>query len=238
MANNDRMALSVTDQVASINTTIYLDSSGDLRLQVGPEQQDYVVCSKTMERTSTVWKKMLSGGFAESKPSNTNTEWVVTLPEDEPEPMLIVLNIIHSRFSLVPEKLTLMKLYRVLVVTEKYDITEITRPWARQWMNCVRNTRSPLLMWIAWALGDATMFVVTADMLVMRCTVDLDGRLVTPKRWHLDDAKLDALRPHDILGSTTMRLDCNGVLIPVANTRSRSHCRPSLAAAYSYPRAA
>lgn len=238
MANNDRMALSVPDQVASINTTIYLDSSGDLRLQVGPEQQNYVVCSKTMERTSTVWKKMLSGGFAESKPSNTNTEWVVTLPEDEPEPMLIVLNIIHSRFSLVPEKLTLMKLYRVLVVTEKYDIIEITRPWARQWMNCVRNTHSPLLMWIAWALGDATMFVATADMLVMRCKVDPDGRLVTPKGWHLDDAKLDALRPHGILGSTTMRLDCNGVLIPVANTRSRSHCRPSLAAAYGYPRAA
>ena len=33
------------------------------------------------------------------------------LPEDRPEPMLIVLNIIHSRFSLVPEKLTLSELY-------------------------------------------------------------------------------------------------------------------------------
>jgi hypothetical protein len=232
------MALSVPDQVTSINTTIYLDSSGDLRLQVGPEQQNYIVCSKTMERTSTVWKKMLSGGFAESKPLNTDTEWVVILPEDKPVPMLIVLNIIHSRFSLVPEKLTVLELYHILVLTEKYDVTEITRPWARQWMNCIRNTHSPVLMWISWALGDATMFVVTVDMLVMRCTADRDGRLVTPKGWHLDDARFDALRPHDILGSTTMRLDCNGALTPVANTRSRSHCRPSPAAAYGYPRAA
>jgi hypothetical protein len=232
------MALSVPDQVTSINTTIHLDSSGDLRLQVGPEQQNYIVCSKTMERTSTVWKKMLSGGFAESKPMNTNTEWVVTLPEDMPKPMLIVLNIIHSRFSLVPEKLTVLELYHILVLTEKYAITEMTRPWARQWMSCVRNTNNPLLMWIAWGLGDATMFVVTADMLVMRCTVDTDGRLVTPKGWYLDDARFDAFRPHGILGSTTMRLDYNRVLTPVANTRSRSHCRPSLAAAYDYPLAA
>ena len=112
------MALSVPDQVTSINTTIFLDSSGDLRLQVGPKQQDYVVCSKTMERTSTVWKKMLSGGFAESKPLNTDTKWVVALPEDKPEPMLVVLNIIHSRFSFVPEKLTVLELYYILVLTE------------------------------------------------------------------------------------------------------------------------
>jgi hypothetical protein len=131
-----------------------------------------------------------------------------------------------------------LELYHILVLTEKYDITEMTRPWARQWMSCVRNTNNPLLMWIAWGLGDATMFVVTADMLVMRCTVDTDGRLVTPKGWYLDDARFDALRPHDILGSTTMRLDYNRVLTPVANTRSRSHCRPSLAAAYDYPLAA
>jgi hypothetical protein len=69
-----------------------------------------------MQRTSTVWKKMLSGGFAESKPLNTDMEWVVTLPEDQPVPMLIVLNIIHSRFSLVPEKLTVLELYNILVL--------------------------------------------------------------------------------------------------------------------------
>ena len=84
-----------------------------------------------MERTSTVWKKMLSGGFAESKPLNTDTEWVVALLEDKPEPMLVVLNIIYSRFSFVPEKLTVLELYYILVLTEKYDIIEMTRPWAR-----------------------------------------------------------------------------------------------------------
>lgn len=189
------------------NKVTYLDSSGDLRLQVGPEKENYVVCSKTMERTSAVWKKMLNGGFAESKPLNPESEWIVTLPEDKPEPMLIVLNIIHSRFSLVPEKLAPLDLYDILVLAEKYDITELTRPWARHWLNGVRKTKSPLLMWIAWALGDATMFVVTADMLVMRCTVDTDGRLVTPKGWHLDDTRFDALRPHDIIGKSAMRLD-------------------------------
>jgi hypothetical protein len=75
---------------------------------------------------------MLSRRFAESKPLNTDTEWVVALPEDKLKPMLVVLNIIHSRFSLVPEKLTVLELYHILVLTEKYDIIEITRPWACQ----------------------------------------------------------------------------------------------------------
>lgn len=122
------MALSVPDQVTPINTTIYLDSSGDLRLRVGPEQQNFVVCSKTMERSSTVWKTMLSGGFAKSRALNTDKEWVVTLPEDKPEVMLIVLNIIHSRFSLVPEKLTVMDLYDILALTENYNVTENDSP--------------------------------------------------------------------------------------------------------------
>lgn len=152
-----------------------------------------------MERASIVWKKMLSGGFKESRPTNTDTGWVVDLPEDHPEPLLIVLNIIHSRFALVPKKLTMRELYNTLVLTEKYDVTEITRPWARQWMNHVRQAKSPLQMWVAWALGDATTFVVTVDMLVMRCTVDADGRLVTPKGWYLDHARFEALRPDDIL---------------------------------------
>ena len=203
MADNNKMALSVPKKATSINATICLDSSGDLRLQVGPEQYNFVICSKTMERTSKVWKKMLSGGFAESRALNTDAEWVIALPDDKPEPMLIVLNIIHSRFSSVPEKLTLWELYEILVLTERYDVIEVTRPWARQWMKCVRPTHSPLLMWITWALGDATTFVVTVDMLVMRCTVDPDGRLVTPKGWYLDRPELDALRPRDILGSTT-----------------------------------
>jgi hypothetical protein len=41
--------------------------------------------------------------------------------------------------SLVPEKLTVLELYHILVLTEKYDVTEITHPWARQWVNCIRN---------------------------------------------------------------------------------------------------
>jgi hypothetical protein len=61
---------SVTEHARRVSAelpTIYLDKDGDLRLQVGSETggdvQNFVVCSRTMGRSSPVWKAMLFGGF-------------------------------------------------------------------------------------------------------------------------------------------------------------------------------
>ncbi len=93
--------------------TIYLDTDGDLRLRVGSETgdgvQDFVVCSRTMGRSSPVWKAMLFGGFKESRP--TEGEWVVPLPEEQPKALLAVLNIIHGIFTKVPNSPPVLSLH-------------------------------------------------------------------------------------------------------------------------------
>lgn len=47
--------------------TIYVDTDGDIRPQVGSETgddvQDFVVCSRTIGRSSSAWKAILCGGF-------------------------------------------------------------------------------------------------------------------------------------------------------------------------------
>lgn len=178
-----------------------IDCHGDLHLQVGPERHVVVVCSRALRRASVVWKTMLFGSFAESKPTYNTEEWVVRLPEDRSEPVLTVLAIIHNRFDLVPLNITAMELYQILVVTEKYDMAEITRPWARQWIDHVQQTTRQVLAWIAWELGDANIFAHAVDMLAITCGLDEKGQLITEKGALLAQAKYDPLRPTDILGT-------------------------------------
>ncbi|KAF4420404.1 hypothetical protein CFRS1_v015485 [Colletotrichum fructicola] len=95
-------------------TTIF-DSKGDLHLVVGSDVRDrdpstFLVCSKALARASPVFEKMLFGPFAESRSSPESSKqepaWVVHLPEDDPDHMEAVLNILHFNFKEIPRRFT------------------------------------------------------------------------------------------------------------------------------------
>ncbi|KAI3558411.1 hypothetical protein CABS03_02429 [Colletotrichum abscissum] len=172
--------------IRSLGGLDVIDSNGDLYLFVGEDVEEkpknYLVCSKALARTSTVFRKMLYGGFAESRPHHMDgapRDWTVELPDDRQEALEMLLNISHGRFENVPEQLELTRLYQFLVVTEKYDATSITRPWARGWMEAVKTSmQNPLLLGVAYELGDAQMFNNMAMKIATECLVDDDGDLV------------------------------------------------------------
>ncbi|KAK5636819.1 hypothetical protein RRF57_012531 [Xylaria bambusicola] len=66
----------------------YLGPDGDLCLQVGESPATpFIVCSRTLARTSSYWNKMLDGEFKESRkhfPRNNGLKWTVESPEDAP----------------------------------------------------------------------------------------------------------------------------------------------------------
>ncbi|KAK1994417.1 hypothetical protein LX36DRAFT_727445 [Colletotrichum falcatum] len=161
-----------------------LDPRGDLRLQVGGEVETkpktYLVCSKALARVSTVFDKMLYGGFAESRPTGAEHKpWTVELPDDRQEPTELLLHIAHGRFDSVPEQLELTRLYQFLVVVNKYDAVGAARPWARGWLGGVQAaTQNPLLLGVAYELGDQPTFDIMARKIADECLVDDDGDLV------------------------------------------------------------
>jgi hypothetical protein len=126
---------------------------------------------------------MLFGGSKESRPADG--EWLVSLPEDQSEPILVILNIIHGRFGLVPTKPSLAKLYGILEVTNKYDMSEVTRPWAASWMESIKETylqdgvSLPELLFVAWELGDAELFETLTRRVVEECRKDEGENLVS-----------------------------------------------------------
>ncbi|KAF4482099.1 hypothetical protein CGGC5_v010237 [Colletotrichum fructicola Nara gc5] len=154
------------------------DSDGDLMVHVGPEMARFRVCSKTLARSSPVFKRMLYGNFAESKPS-VGANWVVRLPEDGARAMAIFLSIIHGKFHVTPETLSVRDLYDLLTLTEKYDATALLRPYAHRWIDAVGSqTDDPYLLCVVWELGHIELFEKMMVTITRDCTVHEDGMLL------------------------------------------------------------
>ncbi|KAJ0160948.1 hypothetical protein CTA2_7039 [Colletotrichum tanaceti] len=171
---------------------VVLDEHGDLRLCVGADHAEkpttYLVCSRSLARSSLVMKKMLFGSFAESRPRGDmgRDDWVVQLPDDEPAPTQLMLDIIHGHFAKVPGTMDLDTLHALVVLLDKYDAISVTRPWAQAWLQSVKAGKnnpgtgrdSSKLLSVAWALGDLQLFSEMQSHLIEICEVDEGGHLI------------------------------------------------------------
>ena len=121
------------------------DRDGDLTLEIGPHRAQYRVCSRALSRASPVFKAMLYGQFTEASAKQLDGLWSVVLPEDDPDTMRILLNITHGYFDEIPSPLAEEELLKATLLTHKYDMTGIFRPWALDWVNAlIEDTPSDL----------------------------------------------------------------------------------------------
>lgn len=180
---------------------VIIDPDGDLQLSVGTANRFsrptiFTCDSKTLSRASKVWKTMLYGPWKESRDASGNqNEWVVELPDDKPKPMTTMLNIMHSRFENLPvigAQITLDELYELAVLSDKYDLAKMLRPWASSWLQPLRDkypsgwlyTRQPEMtvdyhqqLWVAWEFGDRTLVENTLqDMILNLNAWQFNGR--------------------------------------------------------------
>ncbi|KAK4169636.1 hypothetical protein QBC43DRAFT_176531, partial [Cladorrhinum sp. PSN259] len=114
-----------------------IDAGGDLTLCVGEETaetQNFQVDSRTLCRISPAFNRMLLGPWSESKPTDDQKDWRVSLPVDLPGPLAVILNIIHSRFDHLPANLNFHQLDDLLVLMDKYIISLLLiKRWIQQW---------------------------------------------------------------------------------------------------------
>ncbi|KAI1417246.1 hypothetical protein F5Y13DRAFT_185317 [Hypoxylon sp. FL1857] len=187
--------------MATLRTLVHIDPDGDLWLRVGSGQSavTYIVCSKTLARSSRFFKQLLYGEFAESKKNyipEGNSNWTVVLPEDNPEAMNTVLRILHAKFDDIPETISVMDLYELTVLTDKYDLAYLLRPWAKGWAAHIAgiNGSIPMRIWIAWELGYEDLF----EKLVKHLVLNLNAiEIAEEKPW--DDATLQPPGLYDFI---------------------------------------
>ena len=175
------------------------------------------VCSATLRRSSPVFDKMLYGGWKESKPqsvynldaSQRHQEWVVALPDDDPAALEVALTIIHGMFDKVPtrEAMPIELLYHLLALTNKYDMTQIVRPWVNQWLDLARKLPAAdkgqpdfiiASTFIAWEVGDEQLFARRCVTLCVQASINAEDNLVF--FGEVDSTAVDYLGPMDMIG--------------------------------------
>jgi hypothetical protein len=158
-------------------TTVIVDPDGDLVLRVGSartaEITDFRVCSATLRRASPVLKAMLFGPWIESKTRReSESQWEVTLPEDEPSGMGVILDIFHGNFDAVPASLETFTLFALVVAADKYDMFRCLRPFAASWREETAQVLAdgriaPRLVYVARVFGDELSYVNGLRRLIM-----------------------------------------------------------------------
>ncbi|KAK7521358.1 uncharacterized protein IWZ02DRAFT_482463 [Phyllosticta citriasiana] len=151
---------------------------------------------------------MLNGSFRESQPPPSGELREVELPDDDAAALKILLNIAHLHFDQIPSKLELLTLYKVTVLTDKYDATRLIRPWAQSWtdeyLNHAEDRGFEEWLWIAWELGMTEIFERTTHSLVTRTEISEHGTLVNIVGRILDPTGNSGLQfPPDIIESIT-----------------------------------
>ncbi|KAF9876614.1 nuclear pore protein-like protein [Colletotrichum karsti] len=205
--NADPPAHSIKAVVTSPDEEVQVDPDGDLILragsQTGEAERSFRVCASALRRSSQVWKKMLFGPFKESKPAFG--VWEVSLPEDNPVALGILLHIVHANFPLVPHKPNLKELYEVFRLANKYDMIMALKPWAAAWLEVAESfsettdgKEMATLAYIAWELGQIELQRKMMKELVLNCSVDKEGRMTTADGVLLDD--FDPIGPPGLLG--------------------------------------
>ena len=102
--------------------------------------------------------------------------------------MAIVLNIIHCRFHSIPLALNLDDLCELTLLTHKYHLTHVLRPWATTWVNAATLQMTDYerrlysvtpdmynlerMSWIAWVMGDDQLYARVGEALATYCSVD------------------------------------------------------------------
>ena len=119
--------------------TMVLDPAGDVRLQISnasiDSERSFLVSSKVLSLASPVLRSLLGPHFKEGSQmrSSTGTCPTISLKEDDPEMMDIMLSVIHFKCENVPPILTPERLASLAIHCDKYSCAVSMRPWAMVW---------------------------------------------------------------------------------------------------------
>lgn len=130
-------------------TEIDLEEESCIRIQVS---------AKHLILASSVFKKILTGGWKESVTFLKERSVEITAEGWDIEALLILLRAIHGQQYHIPRKLTLEMLAKVAVLVDYYDCKESVYIWTTTWIEALEE-KVPgtycrdlfLWLWVSWA---------------------------------------------------------------------------------------
>ncbi|TGO12856.1 hypothetical protein BTUL_0081g00330 [Botrytis tulipae] len=136
---------------------LFVFEDGDVRAKAkhGERIITFKLSSHALCFASPVWKKfvfppfpLLSSLRNEEEPNSKKACAVPEEPfpdieldftEDNPEALLILLQIAHLKFSNVPSQLPYEVLYHIAILCDQYDCRKLVKPWIQGWLKDEAN---------------------------------------------------------------------------------------------------
>ena len=160
------MALNTPPKVA----TVQFDVDGDILLLLSSSEGSarFQVSSSALCLASPVFRAMLGAKskFKESKDLQEKKcgepPLEITLGDDDPKALAIILRIIHHQPSYVPESLSEQNLWQIAILLDKYDLREATKFWIDLWVKPYLNPAGQPLALSSYFTGGRGIFLAYA----------------------------------------------------------------------------
>ncbi|KND92009.1 hypothetical protein TOPH_03310 [Tolypocladium ophioglossoides CBS 100239] len=136
-----------TESCRETSEAVLLDPDGDVILVINAvarsASKSFVVSSKALGLASPVLSKMLSPGFKEGMQFRSEKRPRISLEEDDPTAMELILRILHCQsadisFSMDPKTLAILAIH-----CDKYDCNGALRPWILHWCGNYQGVSAP-----------------------------------------------------------------------------------------------
>lgn len=149
---------------------VEIASQGDIIIEMKSSRglATLKVASQVLCATSPVFRAMLgtSSSFKEAcelrGKTGSSLPYRLTLDEDCPEAMGVVLLALHCQNDRVPRKLSFEKLHSLAVVCDKYDCAAGVSPWvdvwATRWKRSANTEGYERWLFIAWVFDMCDVF--------------------------------------------------------------------------------
>jgi hypothetical protein len=116
-----------------------------------------LVSSKHLSLASSYFRRNLGSGLLESHTLNTHGHVEFRILGQDPQAMLIVMNIIHGRTRLVPRKVDLDELTGLAILVDYLDCHEAVEPFSDAWIDQLKGTipstySKKLIQWLCISL--------------------------------------------------------------------------------------
>ncbi|TGO70496.1 hypothetical protein BELL_0716g00010 [Botrytis elliptica] len=178
----------------------FVFDNGDVRAKAkhGGRIITFKLSSHALCFASPVWKKFVFPPFpllsslgneeepnlkkACAVPEEQFPDIELDFTEDNPEALLILLQIAHLKFSKIPSQLPYEVLYNVAVICDLYDCRSLVKPWIQGWLKDEANEaylpHKEGWLWIAYYFGRKEKFYHMMKIVALQLTIGDDGRCV------------------------------------------------------------
>ncbi|KAI0975341.1 hypothetical protein F4678DRAFT_323737 [Xylaria arbuscula] len=186
------------------------DPDGDMVLLVGKHKctnascingqsgQPNAICfhvnSAIIAGASPAFGFVLYSPSAVSAAQRDAVKWTVRLPDDDPNAMQTVINILYGHYpiTLADEHVDLEELLQLTILADKYDLVHHFAEWSAQWVRDMepywvgqrfigKSTEDlESLLWIFWVLGHEPLYTYMVLQIAFHSELDAAGRLTDP----------------------------------------------------------